>query len=163
YSAKAFFGPRPGTDIIWRTPAGIFDRSSSSDSIVPVRRNSSTFSPIERPTLGISRMAFRSSLETSAWYPPTARAAFSYALGLNGSPEEIDKRSAYSSRTASTVSFARGTGESYRRRSVRLGLDHAEQPEQQRLLGVHPVLGLVPHDGVRAVEHLVRDLHTAMG
>ena len=33
-----------------------------------------------------------------------------------------------------------------------------QQPHQQRLLGVQPVLGLVPHRAVRAVDHLVGDL-----
>src|SRR5581483_1257539 len=157
YRTMAFFGPRPGTDISRRTPSGICARSSSSAAMVPVRRYSSTFSPIDLPTLGMARIPLRSSVERSAGYPPTARAAFSYARGLKGSSDRIDRRSAYSRRMASTASFTRGTTRTSPRRSER-----AEQPEQKRLLGVHPVLGLVPHGRMRSVDHLGGDLLPAV-
>ena len=38
-----------------------------------------------------------------------------------------------------------------------------QQPHQQCLLGVQPVLGLVPHRAVRPVDHLVGDLVPAVG
>src|SRR5437879_10439433 len=38
-----------------------------------------------------------------------------------------------------------------------------QQPHQQRLLGVQPVLGLVPDRAARSVHHLVGDLVPAMG
>jgi hypothetical protein len=60
-----------------RTPAGIFALRSSTTAIFPVRRYSLTLSAIERPTFGISRSPSSSSPETSAGYPPMARAAFS--------------------------------------------------------------------------------------
>ena len=77
YSTIAFFGPRPGMAISWRTPAGTRARSCSTAAISPVRRYSSTFSAVDLPTLGISSRPFRSSVETSAWYPPIDLAAFS--------------------------------------------------------------------------------------
>ncbi|SCF69144.1 hypothetical protein GA0115256_11198 [Streptomyces sp. DconLS] len=77
YSRSAFFGPSVGMVINSRTPAGILARRSSTAAIFPVRRYSTTFSAIDRPTFGISRSPFSSSFETSAGYPPTARAAFS--------------------------------------------------------------------------------------
>ena len=40
--------------------------------------------------------------------------------------------------------------------------DPLQQPHQQRLLRVQPVLGLVPHRAVRAVDHLVGDLVAAV-
>src|SRR5712691_13066658 len=66
----------------------------------------------------------------------------------------MDRRSAYSRRSSSTSSFERAT--------VRPS-GEAQQPQQQRLLGMHPVLRLIPDPGVRAVDHLVGYLLTAMG
>lgn len=60
-----------------RTPAGTDARVSSKAATRPVRRYSTTFSAIDFPTLGISRSALTSMVETSSGNPPTARAAFS--------------------------------------------------------------------------------------
>ncbi len=65
-STIAFFGPSPGTTISSRTPGGIWARSASSSVIEPVVRYSWTFSPIERPTAGIARIAGRSIPARSA-------------------------------------------------------------------------------------------------
>src|ERR687891_1795074 len=154
YRIIAFFGPTPGTAMMSRTPGGIFARRLSSVSIVPSRRNSWIFSAIDLPTLGIFRISAGSSVPMSAWYPPTARAAFSYERGLNLSSDRIASRSAYSRSTASTASFVRGTV------SPRSG--GAEEPEQQRLLRVQTVLGLIPHGRMRTVDHLGGDLLAAM-
>lgn len=60
-----------------RTPAGIFARSSSTADTLPLSMYSRTFCAIDFPTFGICCRPFRSSVSTAAWWPPTARAAFS--------------------------------------------------------------------------------------
>src|SRR5262245_53063419 len=77
-------------------------------------------------------------------------------------------RSAYSWISASTVSFARGIRRAPPRMSPRRPPRpprppvwrsiQSQQPEQEGLLGVHAVLGLIPDGGLRAVDHLVGDL-----
>lgn len=74
---RAFFGPSVGMAVSCRTPAGIFARSSSTAETLPVEKYSTTFSAIDLPTPGISFRALTSSVDTSAWWPPIARAAFS--------------------------------------------------------------------------------------
>src|SRR2546421_7079216 len=73
------------------------------------------------------------------------RAAFSYERGLYGSLPAMARSSAYSERIASTCSLVRG---------MRLG----DEPGQEGLLRMQPVLRLVPHGGVRTIDHLVGDL-----
>ncbi len=143
-----------------RTPGGICARSSSSAPIAPVWRNSWIFSAMDVPTLGMAWSCLTSKPAMSAGYPPTARAAFSYDLGLNRSSDRIDRRSAYSRRAASTASFARGMLLAI---LPGAGSGYTEEPEQQRLLRVHPVLGLIPHRGVGSVDDLVGDLLPPMG
>jgi hypothetical protein len=77
YSVSAFFGPSVGMLVSRRTPAGILARSSSIADTLPPRRYSTTFSAIDLPTPGICWRSLTSSVETSAWWPPIARAAFS--------------------------------------------------------------------------------------
>jgi hypothetical protein len=67
YSDMAFFGPSPGIDMSWRTPAGICERSSSTAWMVPVSRNSWILSPMDLPTLGMARIPFASRSFRSAW------------------------------------------------------------------------------------------------
>ena len=67
YRAMAFFGPSVGIEMSWRTPAGIWARSSSSAGIEPVWRYSATFSAIDFPTLGMSSSSSRSKSRMSAW------------------------------------------------------------------------------------------------
>ena len=91
-------------------PAGIFARSSSSSGNVPDFRNSTILSAIDRPTLGIAQDPLLVEVARGRrGGPPTERAAFSYARGLNGSPDTIDSRSANSRSSASTASLARAT------------------------------------------------------
>src|SRR5438552_1711212 len=85
------------------------------------------------------------------------RAAFSYARDLNASSPTTERRSRYSFRTASTCSLARGMP------SIVGGSGRAEQPEQQGLLRVQAVLGLVPNARVRPVDDLVGDLLAPVG
>lgn len=66
-----------GTAVSRRTPAGILARSSSIADTRPLRRYSTAFSAIDLPTLGICWRPLSSSLDTSAWWPPMERAAFS--------------------------------------------------------------------------------------
>jgi hypothetical protein len=106
----AFLGPRDGMAISERTPSGMEARSSSRAWIAPVSRYSSTFSAMAFPTLGMACRALRSRPAMSPWKPPMERAAFSYARVLNGSPPEMEMRSAYSFRSSSTSSFSRAMG-----------------------------------------------------
>src|SRR5436305_15292847 len=85
------------------------------------------------------------------------RAAFSYARDLNASSPTTERRSRYSFRTASTCSLARGMT------PIVGGSGRAEQPEQQGLLRMQPVLGLVPHARVRPVDDLVGHLLAPVG
>lgn len=73
----ARLGPSVGIAVISRTPAGMRARSSSRAGTVPVRRYSATFAATDFPTSGIFRNSLSSSRETSSWWPPMARAAFS--------------------------------------------------------------------------------------
>ncbi len=112
YSCIAFFGPSVGIAVSARTPAGIFALASSIACTLPVRKYSTTFSAIDAPTLGILRSSSTSIRDTSAWYPPMDRAAFSYTRALNESLPVIRTRSAYSCSSASTSSLGRAMGPS---------------------------------------------------
>src|SRR5947199_10457881 len=72
----------------------------------------------------------------------------------------MESRSAYSWSRASTTSFARAIRGIVGRV---VGSDRAEKPEEQRLLAVQAVLGLIPHHGAGAVDHLVGDLLAPVG
>ena len=136
--------PEPGDRVSSRTPGGICSRSASS-SEVPVARISWIFSPIDcRPT-GPSR----SRRDPCPRGPPGSRRR-------RGRPSR--RRAACTGRRTGSTGGRRTPRASPRRRRSPAASGDAEQAEQQGLLRVQAVLGLVPHHRPRSVDHLVGDL-----
>ena len=100
------------------------------------------------------------------------RPTYAWLAGSSGSYASVSTirarniRSPGSRRTRSRPSRAGATSRAGARRNVRGSreptLGQAEQEQEQRLLGVHAVLGLIPHGRGGSVDHLVRDLVAAV-
>jgi len=133
----AFLG-EAGDRIMRRTPGGPGPQVVEGRDR-PVWRNSWIFFPDRRADARIARMPSGRAKPGPRVPPPPGRLLV--RTRLEGVAERIESRSAYSRRTASTASFARGM------LSLRRS-DDAEQPESNAFW-VCIVLRLVPHDRVR--------------
>src|SRR4249920_3867256 len=101
--------------------------------------------------------AFRAVGPRNAWLAgsPGSYASVSTILARRDVPSGRRRTTSVPNNAGATSSGDRQKKDRVSRRPTS---GQAEQEQEQRLLGVHAVLGLVPHRRRRAVDHVVGDL-----